>query len=156
VRYGNGSGFGSRTLADNLTVRVSQASPGRSNVYIPHYWAIFVHDGRGPFGPRSAKWLVWYKNPFEDPRLEDGVRQKRFKDTRRLTKDQFQTDLALGKLIITKRVTESMRPNRFFDNDDGMRGFSNSLSKIIPKTFSSYVRDNVVPMSQKKTIKIKL
>jgi len=156
VRFGNGSGFGSRHLADSLQVRVSRSSPGNSNVHVPYYWALFVHDGRGPFGVRTARWLVWYKNPLEDPRLEDGVRQKRLKDTRRLTKDQFRTDFALGKLIVTKRVTEAMRPNRFFDNEDGMRGFSAEAGKVVAKKFSQHVIDSLGPLRRKRgTIKVK-
>jgi len=74
-------------------------------LFIPHYWAIYVHDGRGSYGPGSpatrgkpARFLVWFRNPNNDPRLRAGLQAIRRNQVRRLTKEQFKFWLDQNKL----------------------------------------------------------
>lgn len=55
----------SRTLREALAVEQTRR---RTTIRIPHYWAIFYHDGRGPAFPKN-RFLVWFKDPRLDPRL---------------------------------------------------------------------------------------
>jgi hypothetical protein len=83
--------IGSETLrrAVELIVDVSN-NLGR--LYIPHYWAVYYHDGRGPVQPVSARKLVFFNNPDDDPRLEGGY-PVRVSDIRKLTKEEYDEGL---------------------------------------------------------------
>lgn len=97
---------------------------------IPHYWAVYVHDGRSaPFGPRRSPFLIWFKNPRQDPRLQNGVTPERYDPNRRLTKEQFNEVLRIdaearrndreSPVVITTRVRRPTRGTFFFSNAAG-------------------------------------
>lgn len=107
-----------------------------TSLYIPHYWAVYVHDGRrAPFGPRRGTFLIWWKDPRQDPRLAPfgGVTPQRASQLRRLTQAQFRAALELRRqalaegrdspVVIVPEVRKPTRAVRFFDNRGGMRGF---------------------------------
>ena len=129
-------GIPSRALRKALNLFVLNNLIAR--MQIPHYWAIYVHDGRGPFSAGSrggpAQFLVWFRNPREDPRLvPSGVTPVRARNRRRLTREQFLRGLEANAeakelglpppMIITRRVTSPSFARKFFDNRIGMRGF---------------------------------
>ncbi len=72
----------SQTLKDALVFEKITLSKAR--LFIPHYWAIYQHDGRGVVLPRRATVLVYYADPADDPRLVDGY-PVRLSDIRRLS-----------------------------------------------------------------------
>lgn len=69
-------------------------------LWVPHYWAIYVHSGRGEAGPVSSTYLVWFRNPKDDPRYPGGRYPIRREDVRRLTKEQFKEWAAKNREII--------------------------------------------------------
>lgn len=81
----------SEALRNGLVI-VPEAA-GRIDLHIPHYWAVYIHDGRPGFGPRRSSWLVWFANPRDDPRLQPNY-PVRLSDVRRLTKQQFKDGMA--------------------------------------------------------------
>jgi hypothetical protein len=83
-------GIRSATLRDAL--RFEQLSYKHGRLIVPHYWAIYQHDGRGPVLPRSKRYIVFFRDPNDDPRLAGGY-PVRFKDVRRLTGDEFRRGL---------------------------------------------------------------
>lgn len=62
----------SRTLRASLEVRLDEIVGTMTAVLsVPHYWALYVHDGRGPISKQKG-FLVFFRNPHEDPRLAGG------------------------------------------------------------------------------------
>jgi hypothetical protein len=76
----------SEALRNGLRLLQRHSSTG-AELFIPHYWAIYVHDDRQPFGPRRAKVLVWFADPKDDPRRPNDV--VRFSDWRSLKRQEF-------------------------------------------------------------------
>lgn len=139
-------------------VIVVRRVPGRGRnvqgvLHIPHYWALFVHDGRGPF--RKGRYMIWYRDPRLDPRLQNGKTPKRVKDLRKLTRDQWRRAVEIrnrwieaggdpydAPVIITKAIRKPTAATPFFGNDpgEGMHGFSADAGRIAQEEFSRHVR----------------
>ena len=107
-------------------------SPKVARIYIPHYWAVYVHDGYRPFKPAQASVLIWFRRPTEDPRLTDGAMPERWSQVKHLTKEQFLDILERNKIAdkngqLPVAYIAPMLPGkigtRFFDNDAGFKGF---------------------------------
>lgn len=69
-------------------------------LWVPHYWAIYVHSGRNTVRPTVSTYLVWFRDPLDDPRYPRGKYPVRKSEVRRLTKDQFRTWAAKNREII--------------------------------------------------------
>ena len=124
-------------------------------VYIPHYWSLYVHDGRRPFVKPHI--MCWFRDPRLDPRLNAGRTPERVFQLRHLSREEFlywmqQNRLAdptgtnprARPMIVTKAIRKPTAPNAFFSNEDGMRGFDRDASRIVQDEFSRYVA-SVVP-----------
>lgn len=136
-------------LRESLTLR--RTSPETIQLYIPEYWAIYVHDGRRTIDRdlRGNGILVFFRNPNDDPRLRNGKYPERLADLRRLTRAEFLRFSALnreaqrqgrqGPMIVTNRV-RPVRGTFFFDNGRGMNGFRSRANQIGQDKFRSLVR----------------
>lgn len=78
--------IGSRTLREALRL-VVDVSRRRADLFIPHYWAVYYHDGRGGFGPREARYLIFFDDPNDDPRKPTPERASQM---RRLTREEYE------------------------------------------------------------------
>lgn len=135
----------SKTLREGLKVFIDR---NRDAVLrIPHYWAVFVHDGRGVVRPVRARWLVWFQNPADDPRTDFGRKYPiRKEDVRRLTKAQWEAGLAENArrraagaepfMIVTK-VSGPVRARPFFDQ--GLQTFPEEGEEIIAEELEKFV-----------------
>ena len=152
----------SRTLARAMTVQ--RLTTHTTQVFIPHYWAVMVHDGRNPFSRPFA--MVWFRDIRNDPRLLGGQTPQRMSQLRRLTKDQFSFWLRENRkadpsgmnprarpMIVSKVIHKRTIANRFFDNSDGMRGFAAEASDIASQMFSNHVAE-VVPGVRKVIVDV--
>ncbi len=153
VKSGVGGGFGSKHLSRNIEIRKSARTSrtAGSRIYIDHYWARFVHDGRGSFGPpKGSQFYVWYKNRKEDPRLSaSGGYPRRFREVRKLTREEFIRDKKAGKLYWFDKaaghgrthVTQGVPASPFFSNGagGGMRGFAKTAGSIVAPRWSAYL-----------------
>lgn len=129
----------SKTLRDALTV-IDLEEPGEAAVEVPHYWAVYYHDGRGPVRPRRGKYLVWFQSIEDDPRVDGGRNYPvRASQIRRLnlSRDQFQEMLDDGRLIMVTSAGPAVgKP--FFEK---LRGVAAGLvSSIAQREMSSHVR----------------
>lgn len=68
----------------------------------PFYWARFYYLGRGAVRPREARFLVWFRDPSDDPRLRPSP-PRRIDQVRRLTAEQFRDALAAKQIIVARR-----------------------------------------------------
>lgn len=96
---------GSKTLRKAMEL-ILEVSKGRARLYIPHYWAIYYHDGHGTITPKRARKLVFFDNPKDDPRLDNGVTPEREAQVGRLTKQQYQDGIKKNR----KRAARGQRP----------------------------------------------
>ena len=161
VRRGTRSGFGSRQLAEALEVR--QDSEQQARLYIPHYWGIYVHDGRGAFGPKRAKWLIWFRDPKDDPRLSRGRSPRRASQIRHLTPLEFQLGMERNKVdpgfMILRKHVGPVRPSPFFENEPGggMHRFGRIAGDIIVRDFNAHLKKRLkTVLSIKGSVTVKL
>lgn len=142
---------------------VVRQSHFRAYLIIPHYWAIYIHDGRGPFGPRRAKALVWFTDPSLDPRLRPRY-PVRYRDVKRLTKAQYYAGLqanarlrasGLGPVMIVRRFQpKPLAPTPFFSK--GMKPFETRARKKIQSRFQRLVDAIVAPTQEEDTVRVLL
>lgn len=114
---------------------------------ISAYWAVYVHDGRAAFGPRSPP-LIWFRDPNNDPRLINGVTPDRAADLRHLSSSEFRFWARAN--AITKRegrplpmiISESIKKDTigsfFWDNEVGMIGFVDTADGIVAPEWDAY------------------
>ena len=79
-----------------------ELTDSRGLIRVPHYWARFIHDGRGPSPGASGtgKILVWFRDPKDDPRYPGGIYPVRRSDVKRLTRGQFRKWSRINQQII--------------------------------------------------------
>lgn len=149
----------SRALQQGLKITKGR-KPNIAYLYIPHYWAVYLHDDRNAFGPRRARWLVWFENPADDPRLAGGY-PERFADVKRLTKEQFRQGMVENRLRRAHGERPFMHVRKFAPGRKGDEFFSVGLKdmddvadSIMPAIFDKFVR-SVVPREQ-RTTKVRL
>lgn len=143
----------SRTLRDALRV---ERVRNRWFIGVPHYWAVYYHDGntRPRRSSRKGGFLVWYKNPKDDPR-HNGRYPKRKSQLRSLIQagislERLRADLEAGRAVIAKMSPRSgggVAPHPFFrrglTNYFGAGGgsrvaknaFVHSLKREMPNAF---------------------
>ena len=96
TRLRNSVGRYSDTLrsAVNFFVPPEQNRRHRVNIQIPHYWALYLNDGRGVVRPQDAKVLVWFQDPTDDPRTGNGRRfPVRARNRKKLSKEAYYAGL---------------------------------------------------------------
>ena len=120
----------SRTLGRAVTYYKDTETEGA--VHLPHYWAVYLHDGRGRITMPPGQYLVWFRNPLNDPRLRGGNYPVTRREIRRLSKVEFEFWLEENRrarrrktpvpMIIARSVGPT-KPTRFFSNNGGMFQF---------------------------------
>lgn len=151
----------SDVLRDALRVQVKK---NVGALYIPHYWALYVHEGRGPFGPKKASFLVWFSNQADDPRLQGGY-PVRLSDVRRLTKEQFhyglrenarRLDLGISEpyMIVTPYFNRRTPGTFFFTL--GAQDFERTVPAKVDSAFDAWVRQQLGRVKQPKPARARL
>ena len=121
-----------RPLKEKLRIIIDNDTTAR--LYIPHYWALYVHDGYNAFRPVSKKipFLIWFRDPEEDPRLENGAMPERWSEVIHLTSDQYKAlvlrnaknrSLGLPPVAYMAPMLPGKQGTFFFDNSVGFAGF---------------------------------
>lgn len=121
----------SGTLRNAMVVlRVKSNKSGAAyKLFIPHYWATYVHDGRGTVRPRRGKWLVWFKDARKDPRNYGGY-PIRLSDASALEMPSQEFRRKKSEMIFSKSA-KPMRGSFFFSNQQKMSGFSRVLGPAL-------------------------
>jgi len=156
----------SRTLQRAMRVEVEERS---SFVRIPHYWAIYLHDGtknllRAPT-QRGKSVYVFFRRRRDDPRIKGGY-AVRARDQRSLTASEYQK----GLLENAKRRKRKQPPYMYvfkvvraghpkpgagwFDNRRGMQGFATEGARMLTKRFDNLVRSLLIRDRQTATLKL--
>lgn len=147
----------SSTLQQAARVRKKPAGGGYQ-LYIPHYWAIYIHNGRGPSQPKSKTFLVWFRNPQDDPRIRRGYGVKR--PPRRLSKREWDYWLKQNRkasklgipapMIVTQYAGPSSKykaggphPSKFWDNKHGMAGHLPYAKKTVATEVATAITNRI-------------
>lgn len=87
----------SKTLAKSIEVKFG---PGDFDFefVIPYYWAEAYLSGRKGFGPQSARKLVYFADPKNDPRRPGGVPPRKGPE-RRLTRAEYEFGLMMNRQV---------------------------------------------------------
>lgn len=132
----------SKTLRRDLRTYVTRG--GKSGyLNVPYYWAEYYHDGHsGVVQRKKGKWLVFYKDPKDDPRIKDGYPRTKA-GVKRLTAHQFYVDKAAGKLIVTKMVgpVRKVKKNPFFT--EGMQGFPQVANAVVRRNLPRLIQEQM-------------
>ncbi len=157
----------SRTLRRDMQLFVDRSE--RGILQFPYYWAVYVHDGRGPFGVhsrarrgrRKPSVIVWFKNPKDDPRTNGGRDYpRRERQVRQLTRAQYEEGLKRNRqrskgnpfMVVVKRVNSSRPGVPFIDR--GLRGFDRFAGRIAQEEFSRLVNAEI--FSDEDSVSIRL
>lgn len=100
--------IGSRTLKAAIRLIINE-SEERADLFIPHYWAVWYHDGRGRVSPVNARKLVFFDNKNNDPRIRGGRLPVTEAQVRRLTREQYREGLRINQ----ERARRGQRPFMF-------------------------------------------
>lgn len=114
----------SQTLRETMFVELR--TPDVAVVGVPHYWAVYYHDGRGPVRARNARFLVYFKDPAQDPRILGGY-PVREGEVKRLTAAQFRRAVELDQVIVTRAVGPA-EGNPFFT--EGLKNFPVQADRV--------------------------
>ena len=61
---------GSRAISESFTILEYRVDPPHIEIYSPYYWAVYYKEGVDFIRfPKKSPWLIWYKNPEDDPRI---------------------------------------------------------------------------------------
>lgn len=107
----------SKTLRAAMQLIIEE-SDARARVFVPHYWAVYLHDGHNGINPRTARKLVFFDDPADDPRRPNGP-PERFSGERRLTKAEYERGLEINR----ERAARGLRPFMYVvDSTRSQRG----------------------------------
>lgn len=155
---------GSRTIDQSLQVVVDRNRLGF--VQTPYYWGVFVHDGRGPISLPAGRFLIWFADQRDDPRLAPTGRNypKQPHRARHLTSEQFfhyleQNRIAKregrGPVMIFRPSVGPVRPIPFFDNDRAMKDLDTEVDKIAERELLRFLQ-KALPRDESSTAKARL
>jgi hypothetical protein len=141
--------IGSETLRRAIYLAV-YATLDEAKLIIPHYWAVYYHDGRGSVTPVSASKLIFFDEPLvNDPRL-DGAYNRRAADIQVLTRDQYLDGLEQNRerraqglppfMFVVDAVGPS-RPRPFFDQLSN--NSANRNGPTIARIFDRHIQELV-------------
>lgn len=133
-------------------------------LFLSPFWAVMLHDGHRSFGPKTAKFLVYFANEDDDPRKPTPDRAA---DVRRLSKDEFNDGMARNReleifnpsggafqhMVVVKsptgrpaRVGASPATNFF---SEGGKAFEARADDIVFAAFDAFVKANAPTDSQR-------
>ncbi len=164
----------SRPLIPSVTLRkalhITYESDSVAYLVIPHYWALYIHDGTDdplttPTKTRGASAFIYFRNPRDDPRNRYPVRVS---DWRPLTRAEYEDGLRKNRsrrkrgLPPYMYVFQSVRAPfpkpgvGFFDVRRGMRGLSTEVSGAVFKEFDRFARSRKVLIGDEAVAKVRL
>lgn len=127
----------SQTLQRSMHVELTE-NEGHAIITVPQYWAVYYHDGRGPVRPINGKFLVWFQNIEDDPRVATGY-PTRASEIRplALSPEEFRELAESGKMIV-RRSAGPAAGKPFFTRLEGRA--QALVTAELKREFSRYVK----------------
>ena len=133
----------STTLRTSMrTLRVgSSATSAEWVVNMPYYWAAFRNKGTKAFTMPKGKWIVFFRNSKDDPRLAGG-HLKTVGERKRLnlSRRQFRGLKKANKIRFLKKMP-AVEGEKFFEDTGGMAGLDTFIAPEMEKVFQEEVDD---------------
>ncbi|MCP4897872.1 MAG: hypothetical protein GY906_12945 [bacterium] len=155
----------SRTLRKALQIKYVRSGVQifRAYLVIPHYWALYVHDGRGGFGPRRARVLVWFRDPRNDPRTDGATNYPvREGDIRRLTRSEFYHGVAMNHrhgtpdnpmpYMVIAKWRGGDKPQPFFS--EGLANLNEVMTPLVTREFIKFIDTNLFSDADRADLRI--
>lgn len=136
----------SRQLRSHMDTSVRIATPVKAEgiVFVHEYWAIYHHIGRANMPVirvKTKKFLAWFPNARDDPRLINGEYPVHRSEVRRLdevmSKEEFKAAILARKLVLSpispkRGGAASFQGNPFFGSEagQGMAGMEDRARNI--------------------------
>ncbi len=133
----------SRTLRSSMEAVKIQSSRSSATwaVNIPYYWATFRNKGTKAFTMPKGKWIVFFRNSQDDPRLQGGHPKTRGERKRlNLSRRQFRGLKKSNKIRFLKRMPK-VEGEGFFEDTGGMSGLDTHIAPEMEKVFQEEVRE---------------
>lgn len=141
----------SRTL--QRAIRYERVTLRRGRLFIPHFWAIYQHDGRDGVKVKNARSLVYFVNPADDPRLA-GRYPVKLSQIKKLTKEQFRAGMQknaelyadnpsagrMQHMVYVPRVGETRPGKSYKFFEDGMRDFVGRVHPMAKRHITELLR----------------
>lgn len=154
---------GSGTLRRALRLMVD-ANVGRASLFIPHYWALYYHDGRSGFSAPGNRKLIFFADPKDDPR---GPTPERQRDQRRLTREQYKAGLernatnyrlGLPPFMLVVDASGPTPPRPFFDDaaSGAARRMGPEIARIFDAEIQAWIDSDPAVRSEKKTARLRM
>lgn len=130
----------SKTLQRAMSVEmgkdVPDLLPSQAALVIPHYWAVYLHDGRGPVWPDRARYIVFFRRIEDDPRVDGGKNYPvRASDIRKLSSSEYNYGLLRNRLAAQQGLPPYMYVLRNPDGSPRPAGkFTGNTSWFLEKT----------------------
>lgn len=131
-------------------VELNRGVGARIILGVPHYWAAYYHDGRGPVTPVEKVWLVYFRDPRDDPRIEGGYPVTR-DQIRRLTEEEWHFWLQQNKIAKINQLPEPMIVTKHVGPAEGhpffiraLERFASELAEMVPAEFAAWMQDRVL------------
>jgi len=142
-----------------------------SRLHIPHYWAIYVHEGRGAKTPQNTIYFVWFVPASIDPRFQGRQTPEKKADVRRLFGKEFAYWMSInrqvekqvygrrrkpdqpqvGPMRIAKKVgPTTARP--FFENQSFRQAVQELATKFLAGSFTAEMQRFATELSQKDSV----
>lgn len=140
--------IGSRTLREAARL-VVDAQAGAAAIIVPHYWAVYYHDGREGFAAPAGHFLVYFANEADDPRLEGG-RPETIEQVRHLTREEFEAGLSENQtraedgdepFMFVVRSVGPQAPHPFFEQLT--QGAAERMDQFAEFALDAYVQEQV-------------
>lgn len=142
----------SRTLRENIETRIEIGEPGdvdRVVMHLPFYWAKYVHDGRDSIELPAGKYMTFFPNVRDDPRVDGGANYPRERgDRRSLTSEEFKRfskinyenrKLGLPPIMVVTEVVGPFEGEHFFDLAWELVSSSGVADQIVAASLQSYL-----------------
>lgn len=150
---------GSQTLARDMDIEI--LGPEFARVFVPYFWAIYHHDGRGPIEAKPGKFLVFFPDKRADPRTAGGRRYPRTEaDILHLTKQQFYDGISRNRrrlevgnpqpFMIATRSVGPATGVPFFR--EGLRNFGEVAGPLIALRFKEFLSTRIQTLSRRSGV----
>ena len=139
-----------------------QTGPVRNSaIFIPHYWAVMVHDGHKAIGFSDRRMMIWFRNPSQDPRFPGKNQPVRYRERLTLTKSEFKywqqrnakiKDPRKRPMIVSYKK-KAVAASPFFLNEPGggMAGLRAEVDPLIREMVRKELGDLIGPMSARES-----
>lgn len=116
----------SKTIRNSMKHEVSSDGK-RIQFHTPYYWAGWYFDGTGRKTPKNSRYLIFFRDPKDDPRIEGGY-PKTKAEVRKLTREEFAYWAGMNRQAERAGRPWPMIVTKQSGPFKGIRPFRNTLS----------------------------